>query len=603
VSAALLIGFDESHDESWTLRRESSKHACSDGAELRFGGHLNDLLSAAGMPIMTSITSKWSQCELDKHRLLVICDPKKQFGQPSAGEPALLPDGELAALSSFVAKGGSLFILSNSEASRPKNNLNELCRLFGFAFNEDTAASEVEADGAHLLSRNFDARPARHHSITKSLRSLTYRGGCSIARFSQNVEPLVFGANNEFLAVAVRHGLGRVVAIGGADLFSLPCIGDSDNAALFAEIMLWLAHRHSDQENVTTISKSWSNRAFPLYDGQFNVDLCTVPGPHCVDCSPYSASLRLIAEGLGNPYDDGDSYLLKAELAFHRMPQEMREAIVRFKRFGNDEGVLLLRGLPPDSVLPDTPSNSRRSLAKSTHLSEFWLSAIGMALGDPISYFQEKDGELYHDICPVERNAKELSSESSTAVMDFHTETAFHPAMPDFVLLYCLRPDHDGKAKTFVASTRHIIDRLSLRSRALLFRKVFTTGIDYSFLGKSAEAGNGPTVSVLYGDPDAPFIRFDLDLMKAPDDTYEALREIKAIAEETKNFAMLREGDLCIIDNRRAIHGRSEFQPRYDGHDRWLQRLYVVRDLAYCEQERNRQRQRLIETRFSPAVS
>jgi L-asparagine oxygenase len=37
---------------------------------------------------------------------------------------------------------------------------------------------------------------------------------------------------------------------------------------------------------------------------------------------------------------------------------------------------------------------------------------------------------------------------------------------------------------------------------------------------------------------------------------------------------------LLIIDNRRAVHGRTAFTPRYDGRDRWLKRAYLVSDLA-----------------------
>jgi hypothetical protein len=31
-----------------------------------------------------------------------------------------------------------------------------------------------------------------------------------------------------------------------------------------------------------------------------------------------------------------------------------------------------------------------------------------------------------------------------------------------------------------------------------------------------------------------------------------------------------------VLDNRRVIHGRSPYTPRHDGHDRWLQRTFVV---------------------------
>ena len=43
---------------------------------------------------------------------------------------------------------------------------------------------------------------------------------------------------------------------------------------------------------------------------------------------------------------------------------------------------------------------------------------------------------------------------------------------------------------------------------------------------------------------------------------------------------VLRPGDLFILDNSRAIHGRSSFAPRWDGNDRWLCRLQGLCNLA-----------------------
>ncbi|WP_158712205.1 TauD/TfdA family dioxygenase [Streptomyces rimosus] len=34
----------------------------------------------------------------------------------------------------------------------------------------------------------------------------------------------------------------------------------------------------------------------------------------------------------------------------------------------------------------------------------------------------------------------------------------------------------------------------------------------------------------------------------------------------------LEAGDLIIVDNRAAVHGRTAFRPRYDGQDRWQRR-------------------------------
>ncbi|MFF9021117.1 TauD/TfdA family dioxygenase [Streptomyces eurythermus] len=38
-------------------------------------------------------------------------------------------------------------------------------------------------------------------------------------------------------------------------------------------------------------------------------------------------------------------------------------------------------------------------------------------------------------------------------------------------------------------------------------------------------------------------------------------------------------GGLAIVDNSVTTHGRTDFTPRYDGRDRWLQRSFAARDL------------------------
>jgi L-asparagine oxygenase len=47
---------------------------------------------------------------------------------------------------------------------------------------------------------------------------------------------------------------------------------------------------------------------------------------------------------------------------------------------------------------------------------------------------------------------------------------------------------------------------------------------------------------------------------------------------------VLEAGDLLIIDNNKTIHGRKPFQPRYDGTDRWVQRMLVRKELPPREQ-------------------
>jgi alpha-ketoglutarate-dependent taurine dioxygenase len=57
-------------------------------------------------------------------------------------------------------------------------------------------------------------------------------------------------------------------------------------------------------------------------------------------------------------------------------------------------------------------------------------------------------------------------------------------------------------------------------------------------------------------------------------------------------------GNLLVLDNRRCVHARSVFRAAFDGRDRWLQRLAVVRDLDASAQDRIRGT-RVIATDFS----
>jgi hypothetical protein len=131
-----------------------------------------------------------------------------------------------------------------------------------------------------------------------------------------------------------------------------------------------------------------------------------------------------------------------------------------------------------------------------------------------------------------------------------------------------------------------------------LHQPVFRTGIDYSFGNLATEKANGPVLSVLYGDPRDPGLRYDLDLMAGlTPQARVALKSLERAANRARVGVRLEAGDLIVIDNRRAVHGRTAFKPRYDGSDRRLKRAYVVADLSAITADR-RPGERVIRTRF-----
>jgi hypothetical protein len=63
------------------------------------------------------------------------------------------------------------------------------------------------------------------------------------------------------------------------------------------------------------------------------------------------------------------------------------------------------------------------------------------------------------------------------------------------------------------------------------------------------------------------------------DDAAEALAVLGAALDAALRPFPAVPGDLYFLDNRRAVHGRPAFQPRYDGTDRWLLRVKTGRDI------------------------
>jgi alpha-ketoglutarate-dependent taurine dioxygenase len=170
------------------------------------------------------------------------------------------------------------------------------------------------------------------------------------------------------------------------------------------------------------------------------------------------------------------------------------------------------------------------------------------------------------------------TSTSSSVDLEFHTETAFHPHRPHHLLLTCLRSD--AAASTYLCSVREVLEHLTARERAVLGEPRFRTRVDASF-GGTPDTPPTPPVAVLSGDPDAPTLLFDADLMDGTDPEADAaLHRLAAVAHDRRLGVVLQPGDLLVVDNHACIHGRSSFAARYDGTDRWLQRAFVVDDLA-----------------------
>lgn len=270
--------------------------------------------------------------------------------------------------------------------------------------------------------------------------------------------------------------------------------------------------------------------------------------------------------------------------------------IGRFRADSGRSETLLLHGCPIGTA-PTTPARPTDGPA-SGPAEEFLLNVASM-LGEPVGYEPELGGAIVQNIVPVAGSERQQVSTSSSVTLAWHTETAFHPGAPHYLVLLCRRGD--PSAATRLSSIHDILPLLDEATLEVLRSPRFRTRPDASFLQEAvASAGRegefGPPVAVLSGDGAAIRFVFDEELMMGTDpEASEALIELAAAVQHAAVSIVLDDGDLIVIDNHVTVHGRTPFPARYDGADRWLQRSFVVDDLAPSAERRIG---RIITTRF-----
>lgn len=282
---------------------------------------------------------------------------------------------------------------------------------------------------------------------------------------------------------------------------------------------------------------------------------------------------------------DRPAFLAWARHLWDELPVAIRHAVREFRRDPGPHGMLLLQGLPVDEgSLPDTPT-VRGSVQRKANTPAAILLTIAHGLGDPAAFRNEKSGALVQDVVPVPGD-EEVQGNQGSVRLTFHNENAFHIHRPDYVMLLCLRSDHESVAGLRTACIRTAIRALSEPGRKALFREEFRTEPPPSF-GNSD--GLAPVHAILSGAPEDPDIRVDLAATSAlTNEAATALSELADALEQSSQTLRLRPGEMAIVDNRVTVHGRTAFQPRYDGKDRWVQRTFVLCDLRLSRDHRPR---------------
>ncbi|MGQ4598233.1 TauD/TfdA family dioxygenase [Nocardia sp. R6R-6] len=200
---------------------------------------------------------------------------------------------------------------------------------------------------------------------------------------------------------------------------------------------------------------------------------------------------------------------------------------------------------------------------------------LARSAGEPFGWQGQQDGRLVNNIVPAAGHEHEQSGASSRTLLSPHTEDAFHPRRAHLLMLACLRnPDLVG---TTVSSVRHI--ELSPEQRAILSAPTLPILPDVSY-GAGHETYSATAIPTLWSatGPAEQTIRYDpayTPLEDAGPEFRAAYERLTAELERVCVTAALAPGEILLVDNDVAVHGRVPFTARYDGTDRWLKRVNI----------------------------
>ncbi len=267
-------------------------------------------------------------------------------------------------------------------------------------------------------------------------------------------------------------------------------------------------------------------------------------------------------------------FLDNARTYAQELPRRLRAFLNTF-RLTEPSGVCVVSGYPVDDAkIGKTPPHWRKKLdSSSTTEEEIFLILCGALLGDAVAWSHQREGLICQDLVPIEGHEDKMIGSGSARELVWHTEDARYSYRGDYIGLMCLR-NSDAVPTTFA-----LINDVWLEPDQIevLFEPRFVFRPDPSHPTDS-EGEKGP---ILFGNPRSPYLRFDPYCMDQPEAEEARLAMdylIRAIDENLMGVA-LRPGECLFIDNYGAVHGRSSFQARFDGTDRWLKRINIARDL------------------------
>ena len=288
--------------------------------------------------------------------------------------------------------------------------------------------------------------------------------------------------------------------------------------------------------------------------------------------------LTILANSFKNisPSNKVEEFISHAKYISMRLPSRIKGELEKFKKCGHEYGALLIRNLPNDTFVI-TPKDNTQHFGETTILARI-QALFNEYMGHMVSYEAEGDGYLFQDMVPNKELRKTQTSLGSTVELELHTEQAFSDYRPDYLSLACIKGDKH--AYTFFLHVNQILEQLTKKEIHYLEKEKWKIGVDMSFALNGCDfVARGP-LSILKKHGNHYDLVFDQDLLIGQTkNSSKMIDEIVDIYYKCRNAYILQSGEILLLDNHKVVHGRSVYQPKFDGNDRFIIRSFIMNDL------------------------
>lgn len=243
--------------------------------------------------------------------------------------------------------------------------------------------------------------------------------------------------------------------------------------------------------------------------------------------------------------------------------------------------------------LPETPTDWHPvpvcAATTTAHLALIMLNQLLEM--ETVSYGSENSGKLFVNL--VALPGQGALAEKSAGGMRGHTDAVSFPfpgaldptddrigPSPDAVCLIGLR--NDQKVPTTYIPVDEVLAKLSTEDVETLKAGDFFINAQHTFqLGTTEILGFEHHVDggkILQESDQGMWIRYSHSHVATSDDSQQTLQQaqknFEAACKECHQHLVLQAGDVAIINNRKALHGRSKVGEEPGGQSRWILRSY-----------------------------